>query len=236
MIKILIVDDEFHAREELAVLLQELGEVEIIGSCANAMDAIKVINHEHPDVVFLDIKMPVLDGFELLGMIDDEVMPYVVFVTAFDEFALKAFEEKTLDYLLKPVDPERLAKTMVKVRAAVTNQSRPNYEIVSLNRIPCVSGHKIKLIAPAAVEYVHSDISGVHVFSADGGFYTELTLKVLEERAGYLRCHKQYLVNIDTVDEIITLDNSQAEIVTRGGHKLPVSRRYFRKVKEAFGL
>jgi two-component system LytT family response regulator len=236
MIKILIVDDEFHARDELSVLLQELGEVEIIGSCANAMDAIKVINHEHPDVVFLDIKMPVLDGFDLLGMVDDEVMPYVVFVTAFDEFALKAFEEKTLDYLLKPVDPERLAKTMVKVRAAVASQSHPDYDIAPLNRIPCVSGHKIKLIDPVAVEYVHSDISGVRVFSADGGFYTELTLKLLEKRAGYLRCHKQYLVNIDAVDEIITLENGQAEIVTRSGHKLPASRRYLRKVKEVFGL
>ncbi len=236
MIKVLIVDDEFHAREELAVLLQELGEVEIIGNCASAMDAIKVINHEHPDVVFLDIKMPVLDGFDLLGMIDDEVMPYVVFVTAFDEYALKAFEEKTLDYLLKPVDPERLAKTMEKIRTAVASQHLPNYDIAPLNRIPCVSGHKIKLIDPVAVEYAHSDISGVRVFSADGGFYTELTLKVLEKRAGYLRCHKQYLVNIDTVDEIITLDNGQAEIVTRSGHKLPASRRYLRKVKEVFGL
>lgn len=236
MIRVLIVDDEFHAREELEVLLEELGEVEIVDRCANAMEAIKVINHEHPEVMFLDIKMPVLDGFDLLGMIEEAVMPYVVFVTAFDDYALKAFEEKTLDYLLKPVDPERLARTMTKIRAAVANRSHPDYELRPLNRIPCVSGHKIKLVDPASVECAHSDLSGVHIFTAEGSFYTELTLKVLEDRAGFLRCHKQYLVNTSKIDEIIPLENSQAEVATCSGHRLPVSRRYLRQLKETFGL
>ncbi len=236
MISVLIVDDELHAREELSALLQELGEVEIVGSCANALEAIKVINTKHPEVLFLDIKMPVLDGFDLLGMIDGEIMPYVVFVTAFDEYALKSFEEKTLDYLLKPVDPERLARTMEKVKDAVKSDNVPRYQGARLNRIPCTHGHKIKLIDPSLVEHAHSDISGVHIFTAEGGYYTELTLKVLEDRAGYLRCHKQYLVNPQYVDEIIPLENGMAEIKTYSGDKLPVSRRYLRKLKEAFGL
>ena len=236
MIRAVIVDDEAYAREELAALLDELGEVEISGSCANAMEAIKVINQEHPDVVFLDIKMPVLDGFDLLAMIDEEVMPYVVFVTAFDEYALKAFEEKTLDYLLKPVDPARLAKALARIRTAVAESNRPRYDFPALKRIPCVSGQKIRLIDPVLVEYVHSDLSGVRLFVGADGFYTELTLKVLEERAHYLRCHRQYLVNPELVDELIVLDTSHAEIVTRSGHKLPVSRRYLRHVKDVFGI
>lgn len=236
MIRTLIVDDESHAREELAALLQELGEIEIVGMCANAMDAVKAINHDKPELLFLDIKMPVLDGFDLLGMIDEENMPYVVFVTAFDDYALKAFDEKTLDYLLKPVDPERLAQTMKKVHWALDNNEAPSYTPLKLNRIPCTSAHHIKLIDPAAVEYVHSDISGVHVFTAEGNFYSELTLKVLEARAGLLRCHKQYLINPAQVDEIIPLENGMAEIKTVAGSILPVSRRCLHKVKEAFGL
>ena len=236
MIRVLIVDDESYAREELAVLLEDIGGVEIVGSCANAMEAIRMVNQEKPDVLFLDIKMPVLDGFDLLGMIEDEVMPYVVFVTAFDEYALKSFEEKTLDYLLKPVDPEHLSRAMQKIRTAVASNQSPSYQIPQLTRIPCISGHKIKLVNPENVEYAHSDISGVHVYIAEGGYYTELTLKVLEGRAGYLRCHKQYLVNPRFVDEIVTQENGLAEIKTHSGYTLPVSRRYLRKLKDAFGL
>lgn len=236
MLRALIVDDESYARKELITLLEDLGGIEIVGSCANAMEAIKVINHEHPDVLFLDIKMPVLDGFDLLGMIEEEIMPYVVFVTAFDEYALKSFEEKTLDYLLKPVDAERLALTIKKITAAVIENNTPQYQGFVLNRIHCSRGHKIKLIDSEKIEYAHSNISGVHVFTAAGGFFTELTLKVLETKGGLLRCHKQYLVNLRYVDEIIPLENGMAELKTRSGHKLPVSRRYLRKLKEAFGI
>ena len=236
MISILIVDDEEHAREELSALLQDWGEVDIVGSCSNALEAIKLINNVHPQVLFLDIKMPVLNGFDLLGMIDEEIMPYIVFVTAFDEYALQAFEEKTLDYLLKPIDPERLGKTMEKIRNAVQTDSVPRYQRPQLNRIPCASGNKIKLVDPVLIEHAHSDISGVHIFTSEGSFYTELTLKVLENQGGYLRCHKQYLVNPQYIDEIIPLENGMAEVKTAGGHKLPVSRRYLRKLKETFGL
>ena len=236
MIRTLIVDDEPHAREELASLLAEQGDLEVIGGCGNAMEAIRVINHEHPQVLFLDIRMPVLDGFELLGMIEEEVMPFVVFVTAYDEYALKAFEEKTLDYLLKPVDPQRLDQTLKKIRTAVDDDRVPRYQVDNLQRIPCSSGHKIKLIDPREVEYVHSDLSGVHIHTEEGGFFTELTLKVLEARGGFYRSHKQYLFNPHAVDEIIPLDNGQAEILTRGRARVPVSRRYLRRIKSLFNL
>jgi len=236
MIRVMIVDDELHAREELATLLTETSEVEIIASCANALEAIKQINKERPQVLFLDIQMPVLDGFELLSMIDEEIMPQVVFVTAYDQYALKAFEEKTLDYLLKPIDPERLKKTMSKIETSLHSGITPQYQAPELSRIPCVSGHKIKLIDPQHVEHVHSDVSGVHVVTADGNYFTELTLKVLEKQLGLLRCHKQYLVNLEQIVEINTLENGLAEIKTRSGQQLPVSRRYLRSLKDAFHI
>jgi len=94
MIRALIVDDESHACDELAALLEEQGEIELLGACNNAMEAIRVINREHPQILFLDIRMPVIGGFELLSMIDEDNMPFVVFVTAYDEFALKALRKR----------------------------------------------------------------------------------------------------------------------------------------------
>ncbi len=236
MIRTIIVDDELHAREELAALLRELGGFEIVASCTNALEAIKVIHRERPALLFLDIQMPVLGGFELLSMIDEEVMPHVVFVTAYDEYALKAFEENALDYLLKPVEIERLAKTVEKIRRSISQGTQPAYETPEISRIPCLSAHRIKLIDPAEVEHVRSDLSGVHVVCAQGSFYTELTLKVLEARTGLLRCHKQYLVNVEQIDEIALLENGAGEIKTRLGNALPVSRRYLKLLKETLGI
>jgi len=100
MMSALIVDDEIYSREELEAMLEETGEFTISGKCANALEAIQAIKKEKPDVLFLDVQMPLINGFELLGMIDEKIMPNVVFVTAYDEYALKAFEENALDYLL----------------------------------------------------------------------------------------------------------------------------------------
>lgn len=237
MIRALIVDDEQRARQTLETLLDKTGAFEVVGSCANAFEAIKEINRSHPEVLFLDIQMPVLSGFELLAMIDEAVMPHVVFVTAYDEFALKAFEEKTLDYLLKPVEPDRLEKTVEKLKCAIGSGAQPHYDTPTIRHIPCVSTNKIRLIDPAQVEYVCSDLSGVHVITPQGKFFTELTLKVLETRTGLLRCHKQYLVNIDQVEEILLLDAGLAEIRMRSGRpQLPVSRRYLKALKDRLGI
>ncbi|MCF6265762.1 MAG: two-component system response regulator BtsR [Desulfuromusa sp.] len=231
MIRALIIDDEQHAREELELLVQETGAFEILGSCANAIDALRRIRTEKPELLFLDIQMPVLNGFELLAMIEDELMPHVVFVTAYDEHALKAFEEKTLDYLLKPVSRERLLKTVNKVRETIRRGEPPYYQVEPLRHIPCQFANRIKLIPAADVEYVYSDLTGIHLVTSEGQFFTELTLKVLEERTPLLRCQRQFLVNPDKIDEIKLLENGLAELKTQLGHILPVSRRYLRQLK-----
>lgn len=231
MIRALIIDDEQHAREELELLVSQTEAFDVICSCANAIDALRVIRQERPELLFLDIQMPALNGFELLSMIEDELMPHVVFVTAYDEFALKAFEEKTLDYLLKPVVPERLYKTVAKVREAIRRGDPPRYQVKNLKQIPCQFANRVKLILPDDVEYVFSDVSGIHVVTAEGKFFTELTLKVLEKRTPLLRCQRQYLINPSCIDEIKLLDHGLAEIITRRGSLLPVSRRYLRQLK-----
>lgn len=232
MMRALIVDDEIYSREEMAALLQETGAFVICGKCANAIEAMRAIQREKPDVLFLDVQMPVLGGFELLSMIDEKAMPNVVFVTAHDEYALKAFEENALDYLLKPVEKERLSKTVEKLRKRAAGEARPVLSGPELSKIPCLTGAKIRLINTGDVEYVRSDETGLHVVCPAGEFYTELTLQVLEGKTKLVRCHKQYLVNMDRVEEIVLRDNLLADIRTKSGRLVPVSRRYLRLLRE----
>lgn len=232
MMRALIVDDEIYAREELEALLGETGEFWITGKCSNALEAMQAIRKERPEVLFLDIQMPVINGFELLSMIDEETMPRVVFVTAYDEYALKAFEENAIDYLLKPVEKERLAKTVEKLKRRAAEGEKPVFIGSAIQKIPCLHSSKIKLIDAAEIEYVRSGEAGVYVVSPDGEFYTELTLQILENKTTLVRCHKQFLVNIDLVDEIILHENMLADIKTKSGRRVPVSRRYLRILRE----
>ncbi len=233
MIRALIIDDEPHAREELESLLDETGAFEIVGRCGNAVEAVHAIRGERPDVVFLDIQMPAISGFELLAMIDDEDLPEIVFVTAHDEHALRAFEERAVDYLLKPVARDRLAKTVERLRRprGVAPPAAAALPRSPIRRIPCLAGRAIKLVDLSEVELVRSSEAGVYVVTAKAELFTELTLRVLEERAGLVRCHKQVLVNIDQVDEI-RLEDGLAEIRTRSGKNAPVSRRFLAKLRE----
>jgi two-component system LytT family response regulator len=232
MMSALIVDDEIHSREELEAMLKETGEFIISGKCANALEAIQAIKRVKPDVLFLDVQMPVINGFELLSMIDEKLMPNVVFVTAYDEYALKAFEENTLDYLLKPVEKGRLAKTVRKLKRMLNGGEKPVYAGSDIKKIPCVLSSKIKLINASEVDYVKSNETGVYIICPGGEFYTDLTLKVLEDRTDLVRCHKQFLVNIERVDEIILHENMLAEIKTKSGHHVPVSRRHLKILRE----
>lgn len=233
MIRTLIVDDEFHAREELGAMLQETGECVVTGKCANALDAMKAIKKDRPDVVFLDIQMPVIDGFELIGMIEEDLLPQVVFVTAYDTYALKAFDENAIDYLLKPVEKDRLAKTIHRLKRNIHDGSRPSIlSAPEIKRVPCSMCHRIKLIDVSDIEYVRSGQSGIYVVCPAGEFYTELTLRVFETRTKLVRCHKQYLVNLDHVDEIVFHENALAEIKMKTSKWVPVSRRHLKLLKD----
>lgn len=238
----LIVDDEPLARVELRALLDDTGAFEIAGEAGNALEALAALRREKPDVVFLDVQMPVLSGFELLGMVEDELLPAVVFVTAHDAFALRAFEANAADYLLKPVARERLERTVEKLRARGAGPRSPLLAAplaAPLVRVPCLAGRSTKLVPLAEVELVRSGPAGVFVVTAGGEFFTELTLKVLEDRGGLLRCHKQHLVALDRVDEIRPggeTDEAAAILRTRGGHEVPVSRRFLPLIRERLGL
>jgi two-component system LytT family response regulator len=237
MLRAVVVDDELLAREELAALLEETGEVVLVGSCANAIQAIRTIKGTRPDVVFLDIQMPKLDGMKMLSMIDPEIMPSVIFVTATDDRAIEAFEENAVDYLLKPVQPERLARSLERLKRFLGEGQRPSYPSPAIDRIPCMGSQSIKLIDTAEVEFVRSSETGIHVVTSKGEFLTELTLTVLEAKAEQLvRCHKQYLVNVLQIDEIIRQDSASALLKTKSGKHVPVSRRFLVHLKSLLGI
>ncbi len=232
MIRALIVDDEMHAREEMHALLDETGAIDVVGSCSNGIDALKLINKLKPEVLFLDIQMPIIDGFELLNMINQDIMPHVVFVTAYDQYSLKAFEEKTLDYLLKPLGKQRLHKTIKKLQKYIGEKQSPVYETEEILRIPCLLPNRIKLLGLDEIEYISTGPAGVHAATAEGEYFTEVTLKVLEQRTPLLRCHKQYLINIDAIGEIILLEGGLGRIQTKSKKEIPVSRRYLKIIKK----
>jgi len=238
MIRAIVVDDEVHARDELAFLLHEHGGVAVVQNCANALEALRAIDAERPDVVFLDIQMPKIDGFQLLSMLDEDVRPAVVFVTAFDEYALDAFEANAVDYLLKPVQPERLARAVEKIeRMALAGERQHVPELPAIERIPCLGREQtIKLVDVSAVELVRSSAAGVYVVTAASEVFTELTLSVLEARARPLvRCHKQFLVNLDAVAEVVR-EPGGTTLRTRSGKQVPVSRRLVGMLKERLGI
>ncbi len=236
MIRTLLIDDEPLAREELAILLEAHDDIEIVGEANNAVEGMARINQLKPDLVFLDIQMPKITGMEMLAMLDPATMPRVVFVTAYDQHAVAAFEKNAFDYLLKPVAESRLSTTLERVRAA---QSPQNLEPVLGNQIrhlPCYQRNTLKVVRIDQVEYVFSDLSGVHVATAEETSHTQLTLKVLEERSGLIRCHRQYLVNPEAIAAITLQEGGYGEIETHSGQKLPVSRRYMKALKQTFGF
>ena len=232
MLTALIIDDEAPSRDELKALLESATDIDILGECANAIEGLASIHRLRPDVVFLDIQMPRISGLEMVGMIDPAAMPRIVFVTAYDEHALKAFEEHATDYLLKPIDPQRLARTLDWLREGKPQACRLPVSDTVIRQIPCLARNRILLIPLDEVDYVHTDNCGTRVVAADRQGNTDLTLKLLQERTPLLRCHRQYLVNPARIAEIELHDNGGGEILMRNGLRVPVSRRHLREIKD----
>ncbi|OBT07286.1 two-component system response regulator YehT [Vibrio sp. UCD-FRSSP16_10] len=240
MLRALVVDDELFAREELSELLEQTLHIEVIDQASNAIQALQKINTLKPDVVFLDIHMPQVSGIELLSMLDPDTMPAVVFVTAYDKYALQAFEDNAFDYLLKPIDPQRLNKTVCRLKK-LFNKDKINVDYAAitpnnLEQVPCCGHNRIMLIPVDSIEVAYSDFSGVNIQTSEHTTSSQLTLKVLEEKTPLIRCHRQYLVSPKAIREIRLLDQGLAEIITLNGHQAPVSRRYLKVLKEKLGF
>ncbi|MEJ2044558.1 MAG: two-component system response regulator BtsR [Reinekea sp.] len=237
--RVFIVDDEMLAREELKDLLAEQADIEIVGEFSNGVDCLKALAKLKPEVLFLDIEMPMITGLELASMIDMASAPDIVFVTAYDEFAIQAFEQNAVDYILKPVQRERLQQSLARMRQRSQHQPPAFERLVKeqpLTLIPCHQGQATKLVRLDTFEYAFSDVSGVHLWDGNGQVHSHLTLKVLEDRTPMIRCHRQYLVHPQAIQEIRQEADGNAVILTLSGEQVPVSRRYYKMMRDLFSL
>jgi len=240
--KTLIVDDERLARKELTSLLAEHSEIEIVGEAVNADDAMEKINQLNPDLLFLDIQMPGKTGFDLLEMLD--AAPNVIFTTAYDEYAIKAFEYNALDYLLKPIQTDRLAEAVKKV-IKKDKQQKEEIELSKARKLTfqdqvfVKDGDKCWFVRLADVRMFESDGNYIKVYFENFKPMIHKSLNALDERLDercFFRASRKHIINLSWVEGIETWFNGGLLVKLKGGDKIEVSRRQAAKFKDMMSL
>ena len=258
----IIVDDENLARRGLAVRLRELPQVDVVAECANGQEALAAIAQHTPDLVFLDIQMPGMDGFQVVNELQGDAMPMVVFVTAYDEYAVEAFRVHAVDYVLKPIDDDRLHEAveralahrdqqesseskekLVKLVMSITGESASGVEDMLEGggpeswpeKITIKDGNDIRFIRVSDIRWV--DAAGDYMCIHAGGetHIMRITMKQLEAMlnpAVFLRVHRSTLVNTGCITGAQTLDNGEFLLNLEGGAQLKVSRSYRERIRD----
>jgi two-component system LytT family response regulator len=236
VIRVLVADDESPARDKLQRWLGELSDIEVVARAEDGLQAAAAIDQLRPDVVFLDIQMPGLNGLEVAAQLEQETAPLIVFVTAYDEHAVKAFDLNAVDYLLKPYDKERLLKAVARVRDRfVDKQSRApavataRAQTGSSERLLVPEGERLQLIDSGAIDWLEADDNYVHVHTANRKYLLRRTLQDLLVQLGemrFARIHKSAAVNIAAVASLTPLFKGDYEVSLRNGVVLRLSRRY----------
>jgi two-component system LytT family response regulator len=240
MLKVILIDDERLARSELKRLLLDFPDVEVIAEAANANEGIEKIESLNPDLIFLDIQMPGKTGFDMLTQL--EKAPHVIFVTAYDEYALKAFDVNALDYLMKPVEPKRLAEALLKVR------QKEEEERLSYNNRGVLSEHD-QVFVKDGERCWFVKLSDVRLFESVGNYAKVYfgsnkplilkSLNALEERLdekNFFRANRKHIINVRKIEKIESYFNGGLLIDLAGGEKIEVSRRQAVKFKEMMSL
>lgn len=240
MLKVILIDDERLARSELKRMLQEFPDVEVIGEATNADEGLEKVETLNPDLIFLDIQMPGKTGFEMLTEL--EKTPHVIFVTAYDEYALKAFEVNALDYLMKPVEPQRLADAILKVK------QKDEEDFLSYNNRGILSEHD-QVFVKDGERCWFVKLSDVRLFESVGNYAKVFfgtnkplilkSLNALEERLDekvFFRANRKHIVNLRKIEKIETYFNGGLLLDLIGGEKIEVSRRQAVKFKEMMSL
>lgn len=238
--KALIIDDERLARVELKRLLTPFKELDVVGEAVNADDAIQKIEELKPDLIFLDIQMPGKNGFELLEELDS--VPVVVFTTAYDEYALKAFEYNAMDYLLKPIEPKRLEDTIKKViernrKETVTMLDKP--VLTEDDQVFVKDGERCWFVKLVSVRLLESEGNYVRLYFEDHKPLILRTLNYLDERLDsktFFRANRKHIINLKWIENIEPWLNGGLLVKLKGGNKIEVSRRQAIKFKEMLSL
>lgn len=245
-IKTLIIDDEFLAREMIRTYLQADEEIEVIGECGDGFDGFKQINELKPDLVFLDIMMPKLTGFEMLELVENP--PVIIFSTAYDEFAIKAFEANAVDYLLKPYAQERFMEAVAKAKKKIgqentslneTTRSISENRSELLNRIAVKTGTKINIIPISKVRYLEAMDDYVKLHSEEGIFLKQHTMKYFENHLpvdDFVRVHRSYILRVKEISRLELMTKDSYVAILHDKTELPVSRAGYTRLKEILGF
>lgn len=239
MYKVILIDDERLARSELKRLLKDFPEIEVAGEAANAEEAIQLIEKSDPDLIFLDIQMPGKTGFEMLTQL--ERVPRVIFVTAYDEYAIKAFDINALDYLMKPVEPSRLAEAISKLKQKEeeTAENYSNRPLSEYDQVFVKDGERCWFVKLSDVRLFESVGNYAKVYFGPNKPLILKSLNALEERLDekiFFRANRKHIINLRMIDKIETYFNGGLLVDLNGGEKIEVSRRQAVKFKEMMSL
>jgi two-component system, LytTR family, response regulator len=243
-LRVVIVDDEAPARMAVRHGLEALEDVDIVAECANGFDAVKAVGDLAPDVVFLDVQMPKLDGFEVLELLGRDRL--IVFVTAYDEFALRAFDVHAVDYLLKPFTAERLTAAVERVRARLASGTGHALDVKALRasvrpagapleRVVIRDGSHVHVVPVDRIDYVEAQDDYVAVHSAAKSYLKDQTLGELEallDPRRFVRVHRSYLLNIERLSRVELYAKDSRIAILQDGTKLPISRSGYQRLQE----
>ncbi len=241
--KVIIIDDEELARVLVARYVETYPILEIVATCSNGFEGLKAIEEHRPDLVFLDIQMPKLTGFEMLELVEKQ--PLVVFTTAYDAYAIKAFEENAIDYLLKPFSLDRFDKSLQKALELLSLKTtipslRDDVTIqqIFLDRIAIKQGSKIHIVATEQVYYIESNGDYVLIHSKDGRFIKEKTMKYYEtnlEKRSFVRIHRSYIVNVNYIQHVENFEKDSHVVILKNDVRLKVSAEGYKLLRKSWG-
>lgn len=250
-IRALVIDDEPLARQMIREMLEGDSEVEIIGECANGREAVTALRELAPDLIFLDIQMPELGGFEVLESFKDNSMPYIIFATAYDQYAVRAFEVHALDYLLKPFDRERFETAWKRAKTLIRDDrlnQREQHILALLEELKAGPRYLQRLVVKTEGRVFFLDIDDIHCIEAEGNYVrvyngqkTYLlreTISGLESQLDpkkFLRIHRSSIVRIDKIKELQPWFHGEYHVVLENGKQLTLSRNYRSNLQEAVG-
>lgn len=244
MIRTILIDDEALARDIVKHYLKAFPDIEIVAECSDGFEGLKAIAQHQPDLIFLDIQMPKISGFEMLELV--EKRPAVIFTTAFDEYAIKAFEVNAVDYLLKPIEQARFEQAMQKLpsKLAKGDDSQELLETASLspvqnNRVVVKNAGVIKIIPVDAINYLEADDDYVKLSTTEGNFQKNKTMSFFEQTldaSQFIRIHRSYIINLAQVTKIELKEKESYVVLLKSGIWLPVSKTGYVKLKVALGI
>ena len=233
-LRAVIVDDEELARAYLREMLRSHPEIELVAECANGFEAVKAVNDLSPDLLFLDVQMPKLDGFEVLELIDAD--PAVIFVTAYDQYAMRAFDAQAIDYLLKPFSAERFDRALERAKGR-TGKKRPPAPR-QVDRIVVRDGARIHVIPLDKLDYAEAQDDYVALHSEGKSYLKQQPIGALEatlDAARFVRIHRSAIVNLERVTRIEPYAKDSRVAILADGTRLPVSRSGYARLLEAMG-